>query len=104
MMMSRTRTIPAAAYSSVPLMPLKTLIASRLKPAAPVSLTSRPSAGSPMRSRIDWTASWKASPDPSPGCTGCTMIADAPSGEKTGGLRLEHERLAVGVELCDRVV
>ena len=65
-------------------MPLKTLIASRLKPAAPVSLTSRPASGSPIRSRIDCTAFWKASPEPSPGWTGCTMIAEAPLGEKTG--------------------
>ena len=41
-------TIAAAAYSSVPLMPAKTLIASRLKPAAPVSLTSSPPSGSPI--------------------------------------------------------
>ncbi len=70
MMISRISTIPAAAYSNVPLMPAKTLMASRLKPAAPVSLTSSPASGLPIRSRIDCTASSNLSPDPSPGWTG----------------------------------
>jgi hypothetical protein len=79
---SRTKTSPTAASSRVPLIPSKTLIASALNPADPVTATCRPSR-SFSRSRRSSTGSRIVADSPSV-FSGATSSADVPSSDGTG--------------------